>query len=96
MKNNFENKKRKAQSRISNIFRTILHNFKNRVKESDKTSSFLKFILAISIILLISLPLGLYNFLKTKFNFTGDYNLAHFLSNLAIVISLIVAIQKKK
>lgn len=92
----FDERKRKATSRITYIIPKQYRELKSKINNINIGKAFLIFLLIVSIITLISFPLGLYGKLKTYFNWQSDYGITAFFSNFAIVVSLAVAVFKKK
>ena len=93
IRSEFEKKKQKAQTHPSYIMRGILQKVLGDVHGIFKPRTGIVILLVISMIALVALPLGFYSVLQVKFGW-GDYNFAYFLSNCAICVSLLVALNK--
>lgn len=96
IRSSFEKKKQKATSRITYIIPKRYRELKSKINNINIGKAFLILLLIVSIVTLISFPLGLYGILKTYFNWQSDYGITAFFSNFAIVVSLAVAVFKKK
>lgn len=92
-KSEFEKKKQKAQMRPIYLFRSLKQNIFSGIHSKLSPKTLLVILFVISLVSLIGLPAGLYGVLQAKFGWV-DYNLAYFLSNAAICVSLLVAITK--
>lgn len=96
IRSSFEEKKQKATSRISYIIPKWYRELKPKINNINIGKTFLIFLLVLSVFTLISFPLGIYGLLKIRFNWQSDYSITAFFSNLAIVVSLAVAVFIKK
>lgn len=92
-KSEFEKKKQKAQTHPAYIMRAILQKILGSMQGFFKPRMGIMLLFIISSIALIVLPAGLYSVLQIKFGW-GDYTFTDFLSNLAICVSLLVALNK--
>lgn len=92
-KSEFEKKKQRAQTRPIYVLRALKQKLFSGLHSNFKPKTVLIILFIISVVSLVALPAGLYDFLQLKFGW-GDYNFAYFLSNCAICVSLLVAITK--
>lgn len=92
-KSEFEKKKQKAQTKPIYLFKSLRQNIFSGIHNKLSPKTLLVILFVISLASLIGLPAGLYGVLQAEFGW-GDYNLAYFLSNAAICVSLLVAITR--